>query len=111
LYFRELQHECSELGVSTEAEDGSTRRFLDSLAETLLVIGPSSAALVEAWVAGRKIVSLTADPESRQRYQDSPNVLMMSEDTSDEEMADFMNRRPVTDSAEEERVNHVAAVR
>lgn len=90
--------------------DPRERPLQDALGTASLVVGPYSTAMLEAWIAGRKLIHLPTEmkPEAvLARYGGSPNVVYAGPVESILPFADA----PVCDDLEERRrVNHLVAV-
>lgn len=60
-----------------------------SLACTTVAVGRISVALMQAWVAGCKVIYLEETNDLRQRYIGTANVLFIDSNKSDEEIRNF----------------------
>lgn len=72
------------------------------------VVGKSSAAMLEAWIAGCKVVYLGESDELKSRYGNSSNILYVSELTSNDVIKKFLNTPLLDDDKETSLINHVS---
>lgn len=85
----------------------------ESLASHRVVASCVSTMLLEGWLAGCKVVyfsGLLRDDLLAERYQASPNVLILSAAIPAATLRTFLNTPAVLDKAETARVNHVVQV-
>lgn len=85
-----------------------------SIARSNLVIAIYTNALEEAWVAGKKTIAIRSRKHTfvvpDLPYISSPNVLIMDETTSKEEIDDFLSRPIVIDDQERQLLKYIANV-
>lgn len=80
-----------------------------ALCEARVVVGPSSAALTETWVAGRRVIYLSWRAELAERYGGSPNIISMDNAAQRGQIARFLESAGVDDDDERCRVAQLAA--
>lgn len=98
------------LGIIVKEERPEDLSLEDALTTTRVVAGVSSAVLLEAWMAGCKVVYIPGGAGRdvvMARHSESPNVCYLTELASVEA---FLSSPACIDKAEERRVNHITAV-
>lgn len=98
------------VGLRVEPQLGSSISMEDAVADRPVVVGTASSILLDAWVAGCKVVYLEglACVESYlPRYGGSPNVMVFDASTSVDSVRRFLAAPAVDDDAEMERVNRL----
>jgi hypothetical protein len=91
-------------------EEAPTLPIDEALGRSRLVMGVASTALIEAWIAGCKVIHLSGGPcysALMDRYRGSPNVLFVDDDTDGKRLESFLTLPVVLDSAERERVDYL----
>jgi hypothetical protein len=97
-------------GVRIGEEAPSEIGLVDALRRTRVVVSTTSAAMIDAWVAGCKIVHLTGISHRAtlmDRYGGSPNALYAENQT---ELSRFLASPAVLDDEESERVRRLTLI-
>jgi hypothetical protein len=85
----------------------------ESLSRQRVVASCVSTMLLEGWLAGCKLVyfsGVMADSFIIERYQSSPNVMIVSPSTPQQIIRDFVNVPAILDALEVSRVRHIMEV-
>jgi hypothetical protein len=106
--FDALRRELPDFRIAWQ--DPGRTQLLDAIAEVNVVVGAYSTALLEAWIAGRKVIHLQGEITRdglMPRYSGSPNVLFADEAC---DIAEFVSAPATDDSVERGRVNRLVCV-
>ncbi len=85
----------------------------EALGRSRIVLGVASAALIEAWVGGCKVIHIAGGPGEHvlmDRYQNSGNVLYCDRRTEGRSLDTFLSSPAALDERESSLVNHVTAI-
>jgi hypothetical protein len=85
----------------------------DALAKSRVVLGVASGAMIEAWIAGCKVMHLAGGPcpdELMGRYQGSENVMYFDGTGNGEALHRFLFEPARLDEHEARRVNHLVTM-
>ncbi len=95
-------------------EEGPSVPIEAALARSRLVLGVASGAMIEAWIAGCKVIHLAGGPcrsELMGRYQGSENVLYLDEACSESALDRFLLEPVRLHERESQRINHLVEVK
>ena len=104
--------ESNHSGIHLEEELPSVP-IEDALSRSRIVLGVASAALIEAWIAGCKIVHIAGGPRREvvmNRYQNSLNAIYCDAHTDMVSLDAFLRQPAVLDEGESRLVNHLTVV-
>lgn len=108
----ELTKRLMEAGSSLKivAQLGAEVALSEVLTQRPAFFGAASTVLLEAWVAGCKVIYQdgTASSEAYMpRFQGSPNVMLITDETSEQELQAFLSTGAVFDEEERKRVDYL----
>ncbi len=104
--------ELEAAGVQMSEEPPSVP-IEDALAISRIVLGVASGAMIEAWIAGCKVIHLAGGPYPEAlmaRYQNSANVLYLDANCQPEVLNHFLSTPALLSRHEAELVNYVVKV-
>lgn len=84
-----------------------------ALGKSRVVLGVASSALIEAWIAGCKVIHIAGGPcpgALMDRYQGSANVFYCDENCEDQALKAFLREPALLTEDERRLVNHVTAI-
>jgi hypothetical protein len=97
-------------GVRVEEERPDQVPIQDALERSFVVAGVSSAALLEAWIAGCKVIYVPGGPSRASvmdRHRGSPNICHLADDPN---LQQFLSTPILFDEAEARRIDYLTAV-
>lgn len=100
----------AERGVVVSEESPDSTPIEESLGRSRLVAGVSSAALLEAWLAGCKVVYIPGGPVREAllpRHGGSANIWYLDDPIDQQE---FLESRLVDNACENDRIRHLLAI-
>jgi hypothetical protein len=106
-----------ELGLSEKSlrmeEERPSVPIEEALGKSRVVLGVASAALIEAWIVGCKVIHIAGGPSEHvlmDRYQNSANVLYCARRTGGCSLDTFLAEPAALNEHESSLVNHVTAI-
>jgi len=113
-WLEEMQSDCGlpEKRIVCQEEPPSVP-IEDALQRSRIVVGVASSALIEAWIAGCKVIHVAGGPNHAAlmaRYQGSSNVFYCDDTSDPEALHVFLERPAVLDESENRRVHFLVAV-
>ena len=111
-YFHQLNKDIGKYSKCHLALD----RFQDEHIENCLmtyevVIGKSSAAMLEAWIAGCKVVYIGESVELKKRYRGSKNILYINERSSNDTINCFLHTPLEKTESENKFIDYVSRIK
>jgi hypothetical protein len=94
-------------------EERPTVPIEETLGAARVVLGIASTVLIEAWIAGCKVIHIAGGPERSvlmDRYQNSANVFYCDENTNDCDLDRFLAAPVELNERERALVNHLAVL-
>ena len=108
----------AELGLSEKSlhleEEPPSVPIEEALGRSRAVLGVASAALIEAWIVGCKVIHIAGGPGRdvlMDRYQNSANVLYCDRRTDGRSLDIFLAEPAALNEHESSLVNHVTAIK
>lgn len=111
-FFNYLKKEkfSQKLGIDIQLDDFQERSIEKSLHTTKVVIGQISAALLEAWIAGCKVIYLCKTYDLETRYNESRNIFFINFNSNDKEIKKFLLDPPIVNEKENKLIKYVSNV-
>jgi hypothetical protein len=94
-------------------EEPPTVPIEEALGKSRIVLGVASSALIEAWIAGCKVIHIAGGPcrgVVMDRYQSSANVLYCDQGTEGDALDRFLATPAALDPSERKVVHHLTAI-
>jgi hypothetical protein len=101
-----------EQGIRME-EEPPTVPIEQALGQSRVVLGVASAALIEAWIVGCKVIHIAGGPcrsALMDRYQNSANVFYCDQNSDTQLLDLFLAQPAVLDESERARVNDLTTI-
>jgi len=102
----------AERGIRME-EEPPTVPIEEALGKSRVVLGVASAALIEAWIVGCKVIHIAGGPcrsALMDRYQHSANVFYCDQNSAAQSLDMFLAKPAVLDENEREFVNYLTTI-
>ncbi|HYU46507.1 MAG TPA: hypothetical protein VEK84_10065, partial [Terriglobales bacterium] len=107
----------AELGLRQKSlrleEERPSVPIEEALGKSRVVLGVASAALIEAWIVGCKIIHVAGGPGREvlmDRYQSSANVFYCDQRTDGRSLDTFLTQPAALNDRESRLVNHLTAI-
>jgi len=104
-----LKKDCLKIGFELNINN-SLQPLDKNLLNSKVIIGVSTAALFEGFIAGCKVIYLKKSEELEDRYQDSQNVLFLENFTSEQEIKKFLTTPVIINKYENNLLNNLTKV-
>ncbi|MBF0553703.1 MAG: hypothetical protein HQK96_04015 [Nitrospirae bacterium] len=89
---------CKELGISCSIKTPEDNTIENAILYSQIVVSVASTTLLDAWIAGRKVICLYA-PEKViypvERFESSKNVFVLEKNSTNEDIKHFIDEPPI----------------
>lgn len=107
-FFEALKQESNRYGFKVNIDPNQSLQIHESISHAKFVIGRTTTALMEGWIAGCKVIYLNNVYDLQQRYGGSQNVLFVGDNTLNEKkMLQFLHTPVIENDNEKLLLNNV----